>query len=67
MYRNILGRINSDADLIPLYAQHSDGYLVTDHQCLSNSARQNQHIKLLRVLHQKASDLSRLLNFRVSN
>jgi len=43
MYRNILGRVYTNSNLIALYTQDSHRYIITDHQCLTDTASQNQH------------------------
>jgi hypothetical protein len=53
---NVLGRIDTNADLIALDSQHRDSYVITDHQGFTNSARQDKHV-ILRVYMTRRSEI----------
>jgi hypothetical protein len=44
---NILRRIDSDAHLVAFHAEYGNAHGVTDHQCFTYAASQNQHVVLL--------------------
>ena len=49
VHRDTLGRINADPDLIPLYPQNGDRYLVSDHYGLTDPSCQYQHSSVLLI------------------
>src|SRR5262249_32950794 len=49
MHGDTARRIDADADLVALHAQHGDGDVVTDHDRLSDPSCQNQHVTPLCV------------------
>jgi len=50
MYGHIFGRIDSNADLVALYAQYGHRNFVADHHGLAYPPRQYQHNELLASL-----------------